>query len=133
MNKNNNDVMSKLGAEIIDRRYAIKGMEDNLKAEKEVLRSLEDKFRAVLSNAGLRSVSYGSHYLAVATRQYVAITDMKALLAQLKKKGLRNCIVEMVDKKKFDIYAKEALRDGKQFAGTEISKTEYLVVREKKD
>lgn len=132
-NNNNNDIMDKLADDILKRKEGIRSLENTLRSAKEDLRGIEDQFRSALSEKGLRSISYGSHYLATAARKYVSITDLKALMTQLKKKGMKDCIVEAVDKRKFDVYAKEALKTGKMFAGTEVKESEYLVVREKKE
>ena len=89
-NNNNNDIMDKLADDILKRKEGIRSLENTLRSAKEDLRGIEDQFRSALSEKGLRSISYGSHCLATAARKYVSITDLKALMTQLKKKGMKD-------------------------------------------
>ena len=85
-----------------------------------------------MAKQGFVSVKTDTATVSRQISKKLSIQDENVLIADLKKRGFTDYITERVNKDVWDPFAREAVKSGVAFAGTEIVETEFVSIRKAK-
>jgi len=115
--------------EIRNKINELKEKMDKLKAERD---KLQADIIEHLKRLGFNSIKTQEAMISRQVARTLTIVDEKALVEDLKKKGLNDYIREQVDRNLWRGLATEAIKQGQKFKGTEIKESEFISVRKVK-
>ena len=82
-----------------------------------------------LDRLGFKSIKTDEAMISKQVAKTLMIVDEKILINDLKEKGLKDYFREQIDKELFRGLSREALKQNREFAGTEIRETTFLSIR----
>lgn len=85
-----------------------------------------------LRKSGFASVKTEQATISRVVSKRLVVVDEKAVVADLKKRGLNDYVVETVNRQIFSTFANQMASKGKKLKGTEIAESEYISVRQSK-
>lgn len=97
-----------------------------MEKKKELEVFIEEEIRKL----NLKQVKTDKATVSLAKRKSIVIVDEKEAIKQLEDMKLKqDYVYEQLDKKRYDLFAKEMIKTGKELQGCETHETEYLSVR----
>ncbi len=118
---------------LVSLRDSIKELEDNfdkmiipLKAEKE---ALDVEMIKALGEIGFKSVKTDKATISIGERKTLRILDERAIIADLKTKGLTDLYKEQLYKPLWKGYSEKIAKEGQKVEGSEINVTTFISVR----
>jgi len=82
-----------------------------------------------LKKSGFKSVKTDKANVSIATSKRLSIKSERDLVEDLKAKGLNDMVAERVNSMLWQPFARQAMKDNVEFAGTEVVESEYISVR----
>lgn len=119
--------------ELVKLRSQIEEMKDAIKPFQAQRDELQDNIVKNMVKQGFDSVKTGIGTISKSIRKTMVIRDEDALVSGLKKLGLKEMVKERVNGDLWGSFSREAVKQGKELAGTELKETEYISIRQRKE
>lgn len=84
---------------------------------------------ADMTKAGFKSIKTDDAMISRQVAKSLTIVDEDKLIADFKKKGLKDYVKEQINRDLWRPFATEAIKQNMKFPGTELRETEFISIR----